>query len=157
MTDKGISSGSAANLLSLLMLSSMTGRVVMGALSDRIGRVKSIYICLGTNMLALLWLMFATNIWMFSLFAVAYGFTYGGGVPQWAALVGDIFGLTAMGAIFGTVVFFVTLFGTIGPILFGYIFDVTGSYNIAFLIAAILIAVGLFILSFIKKQKRVPW
>ena len=156
MTDKGISSGSAANLLSLLMLSSMTGRVVMGALSDRIGRVKSIYICLGTNMLALIWLIFADNIWMFSLFAVVYGFAYGGGVPQWAALTGDIFGLTAMGTIFGAVVFFVSLGGAIGPVLFGYVFDVTGSYSIAFLIAAVLIMIGLIILSFIKEQKRVP-
>lgn len=152
ITDKGISPAKAASILSLLMTSSIAGRVIMGGVSDKIGRINSISICLGTNMIALLWLIFASNIWMFSLFAILYGFTYGGGVPQWAALIGDIYGLSAMGIILGTIVFFATFFGTIGPILFGYVFDVTGSYNIAFLIAAMLILVALIILGFIKKQ-----
>ena len=90
------------------------------------------------TVLAIFWLIIADNIWMFSLFAVAYGFTYGGTVPQWAALVGDLYGISAIGRILGPLLFFATLFGASGPILFGYVFDVAGSYTIAFIIGAIL-------------------
>ena len=152
ITDKGIAPADAAKILSMLLISSMVGRLVMGALSDKIGRIRSIYICLGINMVTLVWIIFANNIWMFSLFAVVYGFSYGGSVPQWAALVGDIFGLVAMGTIFGAMVFIITLVGTIGPIFFGHIFDVTGSYNIAFLISVLLMGIALITLSFIKPK-----
>ena len=42
------------------------------------------------------------------------------------------FGVKALGSIFGIIVFFGTLSGSIGPIVAGWIFDVTGSYFYAF-------------------------
>lgn len=150
ITDMGISSVHAANILALITGSSCIGRIAMGAISDKIGRKRVMNICLTVNAIALVWLVAADNIWMFSLFAIVYGLTYGGCVPQWAALVGDLFGLSAMGTIFGTIIFLVTIPGAVGPILFGYIFDVTGSYDIAFLIVAAFVAVAILILRFIK-------
>ena len=152
ITDIGLSSSQAASILAMISGSSCFGRIGMGAVSDRIGRKSAIITCLAANFITLVWLMSAKNMWMLSLFAIGYGVTYGGGVPQWAALVGDLFGLRAMGAIFGTIIFLVTIPGAAGPVLFGYIFDVTGSYNAAFLVSAICIAAAIFILRFIKRE-----
>ena len=61
-----------------------------------------------------------------------YGFSHGGFFTVVSPIVAEYFGLRAHGAIFGTVLFFGTLGGSVGPILAGLAFDRTGSYQIAF-------------------------
>ena len=73
---------------------------------------------------------------MFYLFAVIFGFAYGGEVPQMAALVGRFFGLRAVAALVGAIALGATTGGALGSYLAGHIFDVTDSYRLAFSIAA---------------------
>ncbi len=47
------------------------------------------------------------------------------------------------GSIFGTILFFGTIGGAIGPILAGWIFDVYGTYQYAFMLLAAMAAIGL--------------
>ena len=66
--------------------------------------------------------------------------------PMVAALkatVAEFFGLRAHGAIFGVVLFCGTIGGSVGPILAGRVFDLTGSYDIAFTTLAVMAATGL--------------
>ena len=51
--------------------------------------------------------------------------------------------MKAHGAIFGFVLFFGTIGGSIGPIVAGRVFDLTKSYAPAFMALAILATVGL--------------
>ncbi len=55
----------------------------------------------------------------------------------------EYYGMRAHGAIFGTILFFGTLGGAIGPIMAGRIFDVTSSYQYAFMSLALLAGIGL--------------
>ena len=52
-------------------------------------------------------------------------------------MTGELFGLRRMGTILGTVGLTYGIGGAIGPFLAGHIFDTTGSYAIAFTLAAI--------------------
>ena len=61
-----------------------------------------------------------------------YGFGHGGLFTVVSPTIAEYFGLRAHGAIFGTIMFFGTVGGSIGPILAGWIFDVQGSYFYAF-------------------------
>ncbi len=54
----------------------------------------------------------------------------------------DLFGLRSHGAIIGVVAFSGTIGGAIGPVLAGRIFDITGSYQMAFLISAAIALLG---------------
>ena len=74
------------------------------------------------------------NPMLLFLFAPIYGIGHGGFFAVAAPSIGHYFGTKSHGLIFGVVIFIGTLGGTIGPLLTGYIFDVTASYNIAFLI-----------------------
>ena len=47
-------------------------------------------------------------------------------------VLAELFGIAALGTIFGAVYFVITIGGTIGPILAGYLFDLTGSYQAVF-------------------------
>lgn len=140
-TDIGIASLIAATFISIIGIGSILGRLIMGTASDRIGSNNALLICCVVLMLTLIFLIFAKELWMFYLFAVIFGFAYGGEVPQMAVLVERFFGLRAVAALVGIVVVGATMGGAVGAWVGGRVFDVAQSYQIAFIIAAI---VGLF-------------
>ena len=142
VTDIGFSAGEAAVVLSLIGMGSIPGRLIMGIASDRIGRKSAIIICTLLQSGAMVWLLWARDLWMFYLFALIFGFAHSGLGPSMAAIIGDTFGLGKIGAIFGLLEVGFGIGAAIGPAIGGFIFDVTGSYSIAFLIvpAAMLLA-----------------
>jgi OFA family oxalate/formate antiporter-like MFS transporter len=69
------------------------------------------------------------------------------------ALVVELFGLRHMGFIFGLVIFGVGIGATIGPVLAGHIYTVTGSYCIAFLVGAIAMFISTIIVPLLKRPR----
>ena len=136
-TDLGITPLIAATLLSMVGIGSMLGRVAMGAASDRIGSSNALAICCLVLGISLLWLLFARELWMFYLFAIVFGFAYGGEVPQMAALVGQLFGLRSVAALVGVVLIGLSIGGALGSLMGGSIFDLTQSYQVAFTVAVV--------------------
>jgi MFS family permease len=126
----------AATVLSFITGSSIAGRIIMGMVSDRIGRKTTLIICVFLEGSMLMWLIWASSSWMLFVFAAFFGFGYGGHGTQFPALTGEIFGLTHMGAILGAVVFFWGMGSALGSTMAGYIFDMTGSYRGAFMTGA---------------------
>ena len=76
-------------------------------------------------------------------FALFYGFAHGGLFTVVSPIVAEFFGMQSHGVIFGTILFFGTLGGAAGPLLCGRIYDLTGSYDLAFTILAALAFIGL--------------
>ena len=72
------------------------------------------------------------KVWMLYLFACVYGLAHGGLLTAISPIVAELFGIASHGALFGIVVCFGTAGGAFGPILSGYLFDITGSYGHAF-------------------------
>ena len=89
------------------------------------------------------WLQIADKLWMLYLFAAVYGFSHGGFFTLISPLIAGLFGTRSQGSLLGIVIFSGTLGGSIGMTLSGYIFDVTGSYRIAFIILLGLVIFGL--------------
>lgn len=142
-TDRGISTVTAASFLSAIGISNIVGRFAGGALSDRFGRKRTLICCLAVQLVMMPWLIVADSPWMFYMFAIVWGFAYGGVGPMIPAMTGEVFGLAHMGSIFGLVVLTLSFGGGLGPVLAGYIVDATGSYMAAFATgaAALLLAV----------------
>lgn len=135
--DIGISGTVAASILSVILGASVIGKFFMGFISDRIGARRALTACLVVLMLSLTWLLFAREIWMFYLFAIVCGISYGGIVVLQSLIAAELFGLGSLGIILGGVAFFATVGGAIGPFFAGTMFDVTGGYSIAFLVCVI--------------------
>ena len=142
-TDLGISYTSAATILALGGGVSIAGRLVMGIVTDRIGGRAALLSCFVLISAALLWLLVSKELWMLYLFAVTFGFGYGGFAPLASLIIAEHFGLSAHGAILGITEFVFTVGSAIGPILAGQIFDITGSYQLAFFVCAALSIVEL--------------
>ncbi len=151
--DIGISAMAAAGVISILTGSSLIGRFSVGLICDRIGARRALTACLVALTLALIWLLFAKEIWMLYLFAVAFGIAYGGIVSLQALLPVELFGLGSLGIIFGGVHFFGTLGGAVGGPVAGSIFDATGNYSLALLICAIISALAIILSLILLKAK----
>lgn len=153
-TDVGISTLAAATAVSVIGIGGIIGRLGLGAMSDRIGSINALVICVATVMLTLVWLVFARTLWALYLFAGIFGLAYGGEVPQMAILVGQFFGLRAVAALVGAVMFGATSGGALGAWMGGKVFDITSSYQLAFIISAVAAAAATVIALMLKRQGK---
>jgi len=151
-TDVGISATEAAAALGLIGSISIPGRLVIGGVSDRIGRKASAVICAMLQVGAMIWLTWARELWMFYLFAIVYGFAFGGFDILVTALIGDIFGLHSLGAIMGMLVVGWGIGAAFGPAVGGLIFDVFQNYFMAFMIGALAMMVAASFIALTKKE-----
>ena len=84
-----------------------------------------------------------------SVFAAAFGFAYGVGAVA-SPLVAELFGLISHGTILATINLGFNIGSAAGPSVAGYIFDTTGSYQVVFLVCAVLCITSV-ILSFLLR------
>ena len=154
-TDIGIASLIAATFISIIGIGSFIGRILMGTASDRIGSNNALLACCIIIMATLVFLIFVSELWMFYLFAIVFGFAYGGEVPQMPVLIGRFFGLRAVAVLVGVVVFGATIGGAIGAWVGGQVFDVTQSYQLAFIIATVASFVAMVLTLMLKKVRPV--
>jgi MFS family permease len=153
-TDVGISAISAANFLAALWGTGIIGNLVLGTVGDRMGNRHVFIISFVLMAATLIWLAWATEVWMLYLFAVVFGFARGGtGIAQ-SPLIAELFGLRAHGVIFGLAVLGYAFGSTTGPFVAGYIFDITTSYQMAFLISAVLGVIGLILSALLTPTKE---
>jgi len=149
-TDLKLSTASAVIILAVIGGLSTGGRVIMGIAGDRIGNKLAFIMSFGLMSAALFWLLAAKELWMLYLFAVLFSFGYGGIAVLISPVVAEQFGLNSLGTILGIIFFICAIGETIGPVVAGYIFDMTGSYQLGFLVTAILSFIGLILVSILR-------
>lgn len=152
ITDLDFSDGEAAVALGLVGLSSFASRILVGAISDRIGRKLTAVICALIQVGNMLWLIWAHDLWMLYLFAIVFGFAFSGLVAAMSALIGDIFGLRSIGSIVGMLDIGFGIGAAIGPFIGGLIFDVNGSYHSAFVIFASILLLQAFLITLVRQE-----
>ena len=89
---------------------------------------------------------------MFYLFALAYGFAYGGIAPSIGAIAGDAFGLRQIGLIMGALEVGLGIGAAIGPAIGGLIFDVSHSYFMAFLVIAVAMLIATLLIALVRRE-----
>lgn len=154
--DVGISSSVAALALSFIGVGNIVGRIGMGALSDRIGRIRVLAIALFIETAALFLLPAARSDGMLCLLMGILGLGYGGWAVVFAPITGEFFGLTHLGKIMGALFTTGAVSGFMGPLLGGYIVDVTDSYEVAFLFAGSMAAIALVLILFARPPSKAP-
>jgi len=140
----------AANIIVIIGGVNAAGRIIIGYAGDRIGNRPSLIISSILMAVALLWVMLAKEVWMLYLFAIVFGFGYGGLAALTSPVTAELFGLRSLGAILGVIMFSFTVGGAIGPVLAGSIFDMSGSYNPTFLTCAVLSVIGIILSALLR-------
>jgi MFS family permease len=152
--DLGMTAALAAGLLSMQGASSVAGRLTVGTLTDRIRGKYAYAICFTALIMGLSALLVIETPWLLFVVVAVYGFGHGGFFTVVAPTIAEYFGTRAHGAAFGSVIFFGTIGGAIGPILAGRAFDVTGSYTIAFATLLAMAVLGLVLALSLPKTAR---
>ncbi|MFH1180625.1 MAG: MFS transporter [Candidatus Bathyarchaeota archaeon] len=129
----GFDAVTAAGILGLMISISIPGRLIFGFLGDYIEKRKLLAVTMILQGIGVLIFAFASNIIHVYAFVIIYGLTYGGCIPLMMAFRGDIFGRKKFAQMNGIMSPFRTIGNVVGPILAAYLFDLTGSYKIAFI------------------------
>lgn len=154
VTDLGISTTTATTVLSMVGGASVLGRLGMGSVSDRLGNKTTLLIAFSLLAASLGLILFAREAWMFYLFAILEGVAHGAFYTLISPLLAQLFGLRSLGSILGVVIFVGTIGGAIGPVLAGRIFDVTGSYQLFFMICLVLSIAAIVLMFFLRQPDR---
>ncbi len=152
-TDMGITDGDAAAIISLIGGGSVVTRVLLGIVADRQGRKLTAIICSLLQGGAMVWLVWSRELWMFYVFALVFGFSYGGSGPLITALVSDTFGVSRIGAVLGMLEIGFGIGAALGPAAGGLIFDVTSNYSLAFGSGALSISAVALFLALTRQQR----
>lgn len=128
----------AANVVAIFLAIAVPGKIILGALYDKKGSVAGVVFGCVTFFLSSFALIFAHQ-WIFLiLFTVLYGFGTCNGTVTPSVLTSKLFGSTYYGEIFGTVNIFSQLGVAIATPILGAIFDVTRSYQYAWVLCTVL-------------------
>jgi len=150
----GISPVNASNVLATMGGMTVIGNFVLGNIGDRIGNRQLFIIGFVLWAVLLFCLVRASEMWMLYVIAVVFGFIHGGMGASESPIVARVFGLRSHGLIFGVMGLGFTFGAAAGPYVMGYIFDVTGSYYIAFGVCAAISVIGLILSVILRPTKR---
>ena len=132
--DQGVGDVLAGNLLAWMGVMGLLGVLMAGVMADAFGASRPTALC------------FAMRIGIFALilpfqgtpailvFGLLYGFTFLITAPLTVVFLGNIYGPHRLGTLTGTVSMIHQITGGLGAFAGGWIYDLTGTYNIAFVL-----------------------
>ena len=154
MVDRGHPLEVAATIAGLVALFSIIGRFACGWLADRVDERYLVAATFAFASLSLEVLALGTTPLHVATFVVGYGISYGGSVPLTMSMVARYFGHRWFGTVYGLSQF-VIIWGSVGgPLLAGYGYDTTGSYETAIHIFAVANIVGLALAFMVRRPSR---
>lgn len=140
LTDLGFSRVLAAGVLGYMGVMSSCGRLLFGALSDRLGRFGGVALSVVFSQLGILALLMLDGVtvkWPLYLYALCFGLGYGARGPIISAIAADHFPGRSFATIFGFISIGHGLGGALGPWYGGAMYDRLGSYTLAFVLACV--------------------
>jgi MFS family permease len=140
--DRGLSPADAALLVAIMGALNIIGRVALGAVADSFGRVRIFQFALAAMTVAIALWPLAKRPGGLIAFVAAYGFFAGAFISLLFALTADYFGVERLPGITGLLNTAAALGTLLGPSVSGAIFDATGSYVPAILVAGLAMAVS---------------
>lgn len=156
LTDVGFPTAMAVSIFSLVGLSNSAGKFMFGYVCDRLTpnycAAISFFLELAATAM-LVTLSPASNPAMAWIFAALMGIGIGGWAPVLSTLVSQNFGLAYYGAVYGMVTLFQDIGLGIGPVFYGYVYDVTGSYYWAYVAAVVLLSVAILLILILRPPK----
>ena len=133
----------AALTMSLIFLCASAGKIGFGILADRVGSRIALLIDFLLEAFGIVLALGAQSPVLLLLFAVLFGFTFEAQLALCPLVTAESLGLKRYGSISGVLFVFVTSGAAIGPVVTGWIFDVTHGYRDAsFLFIVLLVAGG---------------
>lgn len=146
----GMDLATAANTVSAVAIFNTAGRIILGTLSDKVGRMRVISFTMLVTILAIATLSFLTpSHTLFFICVGAVAFCFGDNITVFPAIVGDFFGLKNHSKNYGIIY---QGFG-LGALAGSFIANHFGGFHATFMVMGVLSVISLLITLFIKAPK----
>jgi len=130
--DLGFGSTVGGNMLSLMLAGGIVSRIVSGFLADKIGGLKTLLIGSSLQCVALFLYLPFNGLVSLYLVSLIFGLSQGGIVPSYAIIVREHMPAKEAGARVGFVLMMTIIGMALGGWMSGWIYDLSGSYKLAF-------------------------
>ncbi|MGZ5852741.1 MAG: MFS transporter [Xanthobacteraceae bacterium] len=132
-SDLGYGVARGADMLALMMAFGIFSRIGSGFIADWVGGLRTLL--LGSVLQGVALLLYAFFDWLTSLYVISalFGLFQGGIVPSYAIIVREFFSAREAGARLGIIIMMTVVGMALGGWMSGLIFDLTGSYRVAFI------------------------
>lgn len=137
-------------LVVVLAIFNATGRITGGFLSDKVGRTNAMYLAFGLQAINMFLFAFYNSIPLLVLGTAVAGLSYGAIFSLFPAITADFFGIKNLGVNYGIIFTGWGVAGVIGPIIGGRVADLTGTYNVSYLVAGVMLVIGVLLVKLIK-------
>ena len=155
--DLGHSIQNAVEVLSVMLMAAFVSRAaILGLLSDRLGALRAMFIFSLVQATMLAMFTVVESLWALYAVAVLCGLGYGGLFPIYAVATREHLPIHEVGKRTGIVFLFGAVAMGFGSWMGGYLFDLTGTYTMPFLIGASINAINLVIVALLILRLRPP-
>jgi MFS family permease len=144
----------AANIISLVLASSIAGRLLMGWLADRFPKkyVMMLIYVLVAGSIPLLYIAKVPGV--LYVFAVVFGLGLGGDYMIIPLMAAELFGVRVMGRIMGIILTFDGISEALSPLMVGWLRDKSANYANGFLALLVLSVTGIIAISFLPRKLK---
>lgn len=146
-----LTSQTAANAVTVIAIANLSGRLVLGVLSDKMARIRVISLAQIVSLAGMSLLLFTQmNETSFYLSLACVAFSFGGTITVYPSLVSDFFGLNNLTKNYGVIYLG---FG-IGSVLGSLIASLFGGFTVIFSLIATLLTLSLAMSLLIRQPAR---
>jgi MFS family permease len=142
LRDSGYSATVASRYMSILLMASLGGRVIVGHLADHFRKSYTMaifYFLIGASVFLLAYPQSTTAV---LAFALVFGFSMGADYMLIPLVVSENFGTASLGKILAMIIMGYSVGQWAGPWLVGVLFDIQHSYDLAWKLIAVLAVIG---------------
>jgi MFS family permease len=155
--DMGFGAAAGAEMLSLMLMGGVVSRVVSGMVADKLGGVRTVLIGSTLQCIALFLYLPAGGLVSLYVVSLVFGLSQGGIVPGYAVIVREYLPAKEAGQRVGFVMMMTIMGMAIGGWMSGWVYDLTGNYQWAFLngIGWNALNIGILILILTRRTRQV--
>jgi len=131
----GFSYDTATRLVTVIGIGAIAGKLILGPLSDRTGRIRVMMLCailIAAGSIGMAYVQSMTMILFIAIFSLGYGAAW----SMYAASASDYFSKESAGSIVGLWTVYLGIGSIVAPIIAGWIADTTGTLSWSFALAA---------------------
>jgi MFS family permease len=152
--DQKLPQASIARVLSLVLISSIGGRLLMGWLADRFPKKRVMLLIYTIVACAIPLLFYASSNAALFLFALVFGIGLGGDYMIIPLMAAELFGVRVLGRLMGVILAADGVAEALSPMAVAMIRDTTGTYGTGFVVLIVLAAVGALAVALLPSPRR---
>lgn len=153
--ESGITPLVAAGAPAFIGLGSIFGRIFFsGVMTNILKDVRILFVCYFFQASSIILILSVVEVWSLYLFGFLFGVFYSGWVPMFPTILGRFYGLKSLGSIFGIFGTGFSLAAISGPLVSGFLFDITQSYQKPLIVATAASFITAFVTLLIRKPVK---